>query len=469
MGTAAFQILFRKEIYNMAMIESTTITPEVSAKANPELLPTKERIMNRGSYTATFLGGCVSIGTFSMGASLIGVLNLTQAILAMAIGCLVIAIALVLVGNCGHKYGIPYTIQLRSSFGTTGLKVPGLLRAIPAIVWFGFQSWVGAGALNNCFKTLFGFNNLPVVFVLFTALQVLLSIKGFKGIKWLENISVVFILATLAYMLYVVNVKYSAEIATTISGIKGTWGLPFWAGTTSFLGIYATMIINGSDYARELNKKIRSAETGVIYAVAILPATLFMGLIGLMVSGATGNTDPVAVFATTLDNKFLTIITLLFIAFAQVTTNVLNNVLPPVYVLMDLFKLKYKIATVLVGVLSICVCPWVLVTDKSAGGLALFVQIYSAFLGPIFAVMVVDYYILRKGKLDLNAMYDPNGTFRGVNWAAIIAIFIGAAASMLVLNISWYISLIPAGLAYYLLMKYMGGIDRFRAGTVFEK
>jgi len=453
----------------MAMTENTTISSKVIEKANPELLPTTERIMTRASYTAAFLGGCVSIGTFSMGASLIGVLNLTQAIMAMAVGCLVIAIALVLVGNCGHKYGIPYTIQLRSSFGTTGVKVPGLLRAVPAIVWFGFQSWVGAGALNNCFKTLFGFSNLPIVFVLFTALQVVLSIKGFKGIKWLENISVIFILATLAYMLYVVNTKYSAAITTTVSSIKGTWGLPFWAGTTSFLGIYATMIINGSDYSRELKKDIKSVQTGTIYTIAILPATLFMGLIGLMVSGATGNTDPVTVFSTTLDNKFLTIITLLFIAFAQITTNVLNNVIPPVYVLMDTFKLKYKTSTILVGILSICVCPWVLVTDKSAAGLALFVQIYSAFLGPIFAVMVVDYYILRKGKLDLNVMYDQEGTFHGVNWAAIIAIIVGAAVSMLALNISWYISLIPTGLAYYLLMRYMGGIDKFRVGTVFEK
>lgn len=452
----------------MEIIENKIVSPEVKAKSNPELLPTTERIMGRGSYTAAFLGGCVSIGTFSMGASLIGVLNLTQAIIAMVIGCLVIAIALVLIGNCGHKYGIPFTIQLRSSFGFTGVKIPGLLRAVPAIVWFGFQSWVGAGALNGCMSSLFGISNLPVVFVLFTILQIVLSLKGFKGIKWLENISVVFIIATLAYMFYVVNTKYSAEIMTTISGIKGTWGLPFWAATTSFLGIYATMIVNGSDYARELKHDVSSVQTGSIYTVAILPATLFMGLIGLMVSGATGNTDPVSVFSTTLDNQFLTVVTLLFIAFAQVTTNVFNNVLPPVYVLMDTFKLKYKVATILVGILSICVCPWLLVTAESARGLSLFVKIYSAFLGPIFAVMVVDYYILRKRKLNINTMYDPNGTFKGINWAAMIAISIGAGASMLILDISWYVSLIPTGLAYYLLMKHMGVVDKFRVGTIFE-
>lgn len=115
-----------------------------------------------------------------------------------------------------------------------------------------------------------------------------------------------------------------------------------------------------------------------IYAMSILPATIFMGLIGLMVAGATGTSDPIAVFSNVMDNKPLLVITLLFIAFAQVTTNVLNNVVLPAYLLMDVFKLSFK---------------------KSA-------------------VVVVDYYILRGCRLDLQKLYDVNGPYRGVNWAA---------------------------------------------------
>ena len=89
-----------------------------------------------------------------MGAALIGTLTVAQAIIAMCIGCLVIAVALAIVGECGHEYGIPFTVQLRSSFGTTGVKIPGVLRGLPAIVWFGYQSWVGAGAINSCLKIL---------------------------------------------------------------------------------------------------------------------------------------------------------------------------------------------------------------------------------------------------------------------------------------------------------------------------
>ena len=451
------------------LVENKNLNPELARNVDPDLQPTKKRIMGPVSYAASFMGGCVSIGTFSMGAGLIGVLTVPQAILAMIIGCLVIAVALVVIGNCGHKYGIPFTVQLRSSFGTAGIKVPGLLRGVPAIIWFGFQSWVGAGAINSCFKILFGFDNLPVVYILFTALQVALAINGFEGIKWMENISCIFITAILIYMLYVVRTQFTTEIDDVFSGIKGTWGMPFWAATTSFLGIYSTMIINASDYSRNVKENVGPVFTGSIYTIAILPVTLFMGLIGLLVTAATGNSDPVVVFSTTMGSKFLTVVTLLFIAFAQVTTNVLNNIVPPAYVLMEAFHVKWKLSTVIVGVLSICCMPWKLVTDESAAGLNLFTQFYSAFLGPIFAVMAVDYYILRKKKLDVNRLYDKSGVFKGVNWAAVIAIIFGSICSLIQVQLSWYISLIPSGVAYYLLMKYMKSSKAFRTGTIFEE
>ena len=398
----------------MSIVDNKVLDPKLAADVNEDLQPTKTRIMGSLSYTASFLGGCVSIGTFSMGSALIGVLTITQAILAMAIGCLVIAIALVLI------------------------------------------------------EILWGINNLPVVFGLFTLLQVALAIKGFHGIKWLENFSCVFIVVILAYMLYVVKTKFAVDISASFAGVKGTWGMPFWAATTSFLGIYSTIIINASDYSRNLKENIKPVKTGSIYTIAILPVTLFMGLIGLLVTAATGNSDPVVVFSTTMGSKLLTVVTLVFIAFAQVTTNVLNNIVPPAYVLMESFKMKWSHATVLVGILSVCVMPWKLVTADSAAGLSLFTKVYSAFLGPIFAVMVVDYYLLRKSTLDVNALYDKLGPFRGVNGAAIISIAAGALVSVFVVDLSWYVSLIPTGVVYYLLMKYLPASGNFRIGTIFE-
>jgi NCS1 family nucleobase:cation symporter-1 len=441
--------------------------PEESAHSKgageESLAPQHVRIMGRTSYYLAWLGGCVSIGTFTVGSSIVGTLNLLQSTLAIAIGCFVIGIALAINGAAGYKYGIPFMVQARSAFGFTGTRFPGLVRAVPAIVWYGFQSWVGAGALNAVSATLFGFDNLVLFFILFQFAQIALSVLGFQGIKWLENIGAVFILAALVYMFFSVINRFGEEITANLVNIEGTWGLPFWGATMLFLGVYSTMMLNVSDYSREHHHGTSPSLLTTIYAMAILPVTLFMGLIGLMVSGATGVTDPIQVFANAVDNKPLLIVTMLFIAFAQVTTNVLNNVVPPTYVLMDVFKLPFKISTIIVGLAAFGTFPWMLVREESAAGLQIFIQTYSAFLGPIFAVMVVDYYVIRKRTLDVAKLYDENGPYRGVNWAAIAASLIGAVVALTFSAVSWYASLLPAGIIYYLLMQHWSGAERFRA------
>lgn len=425
------------------------------------LAPTEKRIMGNISYFLAWFGGCVSIGTFAMGSSIVGELNLVQAVTAITIGCFVIGIALSINGAAGYKYGIPFIVQTRSAFGFTGTRLPGIIRAVPAIVWYGFQSWIGAGALNAVSVTLFGFDNLIMFFILFQFFQIGLSVLGFEGIKWLENIGSGFILVALTYMFYSVVDRYGSEITDNLVNIEGSWGVPFWGATMLFLGIYSTMILNVSDYARELKKGTGRGVLTTIYAFSILPCTIFMGLIGLMVSGATGVTDPIQVFSSAVDNTPLLVTTLIFIAFAQVTTNVLNNVVPPTYILMDIFKLKFRTATIIVGLLAFGTFPWELVKEESSSGLQMFVQVYSAFLGPIFAIMAVDYYILRKRTLNVERLYDPEGPYKGVNPAAVIALVAGLIIAFTFTSISWYASLIPAGLTYYVLMKNWSVCQRF--------
>lgn len=449
---------------NVASHISDYAEPEVASKAagDESLAPQETRIMGRVSYLLAWFGGCVSIGTFAMGSSIVGTLNLLQACMAITIGCFIIGIALALNGAAGYKYGIPFMVQARSAFGFSGTRFPGLVRAVPAIVWYGFQSWIGAAAINVVSASMFGFDNLVFYFIVFQFLQIGLSIFGFQGIKWLENFGSVFILISLVYMFYSVINRYGDEIMTNLVNIEGTWGLPFWGATMLFLGIYSTMMLNVSDYSRELKKGSGPRLLTTLYAMSILPCTLFMGLIGLMVSGATGVNDPIQVFSSAVDNPPLLIMTLLFIAFAQVTTNVLNNVVPPTYILMDVFKLPFRTATIIVGLLAFCTFPWELVKEESSAGLQMFVQTYSAFLGPIFAVMVVDYFILRRRQLNIAKLYDENGPYRGVNYAAVAASLLGSGVALSLPMVSWYASLIPAGLSYYLLMQHWPACARFR-------
>ncbi|MEC5209887.1 NCS1 family nucleobase:cation symporter-1 [Psychrobacter sp. PL15] len=425
------------------------------------LAPQTTRIMGPWSYLFAWLGGCVSIGTFTVGSGLVGTLNLLQVVVAITIGCTVIGAALMINGRAGHKYGIPFMVQCRSAFGFSGNRIPAIVRSVPAIVWFGFQSWIGAGALNLVSDTLFGYNNLVVFFIGFQFLQIGLSVLGFHGIKWLENIGSVFIIGSLAYMFFSVINKYGDSISTNLINVEGTWGTPFWGATMLFLGVYSTMMLNVSDYSRELRKEVGLFRQVAIYANSILPATLFMGLIGLMVTSATGEVDPISVFSSAVDNKPLLVITMIFIAFAQVTTNILNNVVPPAYALMDIFNLKFKTAAVIVGLLAFCTFPWELVKDESAAGLNIFIQTYSAFLGPLFAILVVDYYFIRKQTLDLDKLYDENGPYKGVNMAAVIAMVVGVVVALTFSSISWYAGLLPAGGLYWILMHKLPSAKRF--------
>lgn len=450
----------------MSLATSTSAEPvgqsATKAPGEESLAPQQTRIMGRISYLLAWFGGCVSIGTFTMGSSVVGSLNLIQATLAIAIGCFVIGVALTLNGAAGYKYGIPFMVQARSAFGFAGTRLPGLVRAVPAIVWYGFQSWIGAGALNMVSATLFGFDNLIFFFIAFQFLQIGLSVMGFQGIKWLENIGSAFILASLVYMFYSTVQRYGDELSANLLTMEGSWGLPFWGATMLFLGIYSTMILNVSDYSREHKHGSSPSLLTTLYSMSILPCTLFMGLIGYMVSEATGVADPIQVFANAVDNTPLLMTTLLFIAFAQVTTNVLNNVVPPTYILMDVFKLKFRPATIIVGLLAFATFPWKLVTEESAAGLQLFVQTYSAFLGPIFAILVVDYYLIRKRTLNLQHLYDAQGPYSGLNYAALVATAVGAVVALTFSSVSWYASLIPAGLTYFLLMKHWAPCQRFR-------
>lgn len=432
------------------------------------LAPQGVRIMDNVSYTFAWIAGVININSFMMGASLVpptGVLNMFQGTLAMLIGVSIMVFLMTLNAEPGHKYGIPFIVHARTAFGIKGSIFPGFIRSLPAIMWYGIQSWIGAMAINSVANVLFGFDNLVICFIGFQILQILLSILGFKGIKWLENIGAVFIIGALGVMFYVIYTTYKADIIMKLINYKGSWGFPLLAGISTFGGTYATYVISMGDLSRELDKKTSRPMQLILHWIGCVPFTMFMAVIGLMVSGTTGSWDPIALFTKLMPNKPLLIMTLLFIAFAQVTTNVLHNVVPSAYVFMEYFNLDYKKSAILVGILAMCTFPWVLITGT---GFVLFVQIVSAFLIPLAVVMIVDFYVLRNQVIDIDELYDPNGPFSGINWQGLVAALVGAAVAIIFVEISWIASIIPTSISYWVLCKYFPLSKKFLTGTIFD-
>lgn len=433
----------------------------------------KDRIMGWGSYVMLWLGGCISIGTLTMGsAQLDKGLNLIQIFMAVLLGSLLLVIGICANDRFSYRSGAPYAVQLKSAYGTKGNVVPVMIRGLPAIVWYGFQTWLGGAAINQISIALFGYDNVVLFFLLFQLVQILLSIKGFHGIKWVENVGGVVIVSAMLYMLFVCVTQYGDVIGERLINREGTWGMPFIAAIIAFFGNSTTVMLNAGDYSRELKGGYSMGKRGAAYFIAMVPATVLLGLIGAMASTATGIANPINAFSQMVENKILLVATLGFILFAQMTTNLASNVVPPAYAFMDAFKMKHKTAVILVGVLAVCTCPWVLTNDTSAAGLDLFVKVYTAFFGPIFAVLITDYYILHKGKIEgaeLDDLYNDNGERAGTNWAAIIATAVGAVIGLVNVDISFFTATIPTGIVYYVCMKCMPSCVRFRKGTILDK
>lgn len=435
-------------------------------------IPYDKRILGPASLFFLWLGGCINMGNFTLGtAQYEKGLNITQVLVAMLIGFSITVVLKLLNDQFGYTTGAPFAIQIKAAFGAKGSILPTAMRAAPALVYYGFQSWLAASAMNNISKVLIGYSNIWLFFALFQALQIFLSIKGFKTVKWVENVGGIVLLITITYMLYICVSQYGDQMQSLFNR-EGTWGLPFISAMLVFMGNAFCLLLNMGDYSRETKPNMSVLKRGIIYWIPDVPVTMVLGVIGFMSFAATGNANPVDAFSMMVNNKFLLVITLLFVLFAQVTTNLASNVIPCVYAFMDLLKMKHTISCVVVGLLAVATCPWLLATSESAAGFDLFVKLYSSFFAPVASIMIVDYFLVHKRKISpefLEDLYDEKGNHRGINWAAIIAVIVGAAVSAVTLDFSVVLAPIPAALIYYYGTKHMVSCSRFRKGTVFEK
>ena len=285
----------------------------------------------------------------------------------------------------------------------------------------------------------------------------------------MESLASIVIMLALIYVFGVLLTSHSAVITEKWVHAKGSWGLPFFAFIMMFLGNYAAIFLSAADYSRELKSGISDAKRGFLYFSPILIAYGLTLTIGAMLASATGISNPVKAFAIVVDNPYITIFVSAFIVIGVIAVNMVANIIPPTYVITMLTKMKYKAAVTVTGLLALCSFPWVLVQDSSAKGLGMFILIYSAFLGPIVSILLIEYYILRKQKVNVEELYEEDGPFSGYNPCALLALLIGAGAAFMVVELAWIIGVVVAGIAYLLLMKFAFKDSKFKKGTIFEK
>jgi len=418
-------------------------------------IPSGNRVFTLLTYVMMWWASLIVIQAFVLGQSFlppIGTLNLFQALLVLVIVGAIFVIGFSLNGQAGMKYGIPYSIQTRSSFGLRGSKIVELLRIIPAIVWYGIGTWVAALSLDGILTTITGFTTPWIKYAYFLGLQVVqtwLAWSGIRTMKWFNAASSIVIATVMAYMFVHIMSSETIELADSWTA-EGDWGPAFWIAMTGAIGALATVMLNISDMTRHL--KISQTNLWVGHLLGVLPPWFFMLSLGIVAGAAIGVWNPVDALMQLSPHPIAMIVLLTFILLAQFTTNLTINVLPPALVFMDMFKISWGRAVLATGVLGALSFPWLLLSKSEV--FFGFILYYSAFFGPILGVMLADYYVIRRRTLDVQAHYETGvgAAFwyrSGFNIAGLVAVFLpGIVAMIWFLPVAWTIGL-PLGFIIY--------------------
>ncbi len=459
-------------------------------------IPQEKRSWGTWNFVALWIGMSICIPAYMLASGLIKEgLNWWQAILIIFLANAIVLVPMILNGRAGAKYGIPFPVLARSSFGIKGANIAAMLRAIIACGWFGIQSWIGGAAIYAFLQMWFP-NLAPIDSQsLFPQILPMLCFLGF----WLLNMFVIYLgvdsikkllvfksfflpaaaFALLAWALDAAGGFSNIFNHSSINTSSTAFGKLFFPALTGMVGFWATLSLNISDFTRYA-KNQRSQIRG--QAIGLAPSMTLIAFVGVIVTSATiivyGDAiwDPVNLVGK-FNNHWAAGFALIAIVLSTLATNVAANLVSPANDFSNLSpsKISFRTGGYITGVVGILIFPWKLIAIPGdyiftwMGG-------YSALLGPIAAIMIVDYFLIRKQTLQVEELYKHKGAYTysgGFNHVAIISLLAGIIPNIpgflvqiKVLNsetvpeifsklygYAWFLSFFISGVLYYLLMK----------------
>jgi NCS1 family nucleobase:cation symporter-1 len=436
----------------------------VGALTSPDLAPTppEQRTWNLWHIASLWVGMSVCIPSYMLAAGMIQAgLGWRLALLAVLLGNAIVWVPLVVNAHAGTRYGIPFPVYARASFGTRGAHVPAVLRAVVACGWFGIQTWVGGMAIDVILATLWpGWARLGggwtlmghgapqyLAFLLFWAVNLWFVWKGTEGIRWLETISAPLLIAAGLALLWwgaAASGGWGRMLAgaDSLSAGSGGPGNNFTLGVflpwvTAMVGYWATLSLNISDFTRYARSQ-RDQTVG--QALGLLTTMPLFAFIGIAVTGATvvvyGEAvwNPVELVARLTregGSAWLGMVSMVVIAVATLTTNIAANIVSPAFTLANLAprRITFRAGGVIAAVTGLLIFPWKLL-DLYQGWLLT----YGGLLGAVGGVILCDYALVRRGRLDVRGLYDEHGPYRyrdGVNPRALAALAAGVGVALL--------------------------------------
>lgn len=429
-------------------------------------------------------------------------MNWWQAVLTIFIGNAIVLLPMILNGHAGAKYGIPFPVLARASFGTKGANIPAMLRAVVACGWFGIQTWIGGASLYNLLRawvptimpidtvSLFPQTLVLECFIIFWLINMFVIYKGVESIRKLLVFKAIFLpIAAIALFCWaVIAAKGLGPILNAPSKFPdgASFFKFFFPALTAVVGFWATLSLNIPDFTRYAKSQAAHIRG---QAIGLPPAMTLFAFVGVVVTSASAiiygspEWDPVQL-AGKFESKIVVTFAMIGIIISTLATNIAANIMSPANDFSNLSpkKISFRTGGYITGVIGILIFPWKLMADPH-GYIFTWLIAYSSLLGPVGGIMIVDYFFIRKKQLLLNDLYDTNGSYtytNGFNPAAVIALILGILPNVpgfllqvklvsettfpvwisSLYHYAWFVGFAVSAILYYFLMKYNSRVNQ---------
>ncbi len=430
---------------------------DASSLHNQDLAPVaiKDRIWTTYNYLALWVGMAHNVATWTLAAGLVALgMAWYQAIITIMIANIVVLIPMLANSHAGTKYGIPFPVFARASFGVFGANLPALIRAGVACGWFGIQTWIGGGAIfvlmgailgdswSKASTLSFGFGaaasqpwTMWLSFIVFWGLNIFIIVRGMNAIRRFENWAAPFVLVV-AIFLFIWMAIQAGGLGPIVNdpGTLG-WGSAFWPvfwpSLMGMIAFWSTLSLNMPDFTRFG----RSQREQAIGQALGLPTTMTLfPLIAVLTTSASqvvyGEAiwDPVQLTGK-FDNPLVVAMALFTLAVATLSVNVAANTVSPSYDFSNAWprRISFRTGGLITGVLGILIQPWNLYNDPHAY-IFTWLNTYGGATGAIAGVLIADYWWMRRTHLKLADLYRADGIYRyfhGWNWIAVVSLLVG--------------------------------------------
>jgi NCS1 family nucleobase:cation symporter-1 len=436
---------------------------------NEDLAPAKQRNWGAFSIFNVWTSDVHSLWGYYLAASLFLLCgSFLNFVIAIGIGSLVIFALMNLVGYAGVKTGVPYPVLARASFGIWGANVPALVRAIVACFWYGAQTAAASGAIVALLirsdalmafhksTHVLGHSGLEVIcFVVVWALQLLIIQRGMETVRKFQDwagpaVWVMMLILSIGLCVKAGSFSFSHTIPMDVlvdktkdAGVSAPPGsvAALAAVAATWVTYFAALYLNFCDFARYSPNK-ETVRTGNLWGlpVNLIAFSLVAGVTTIAAFQVYGEVllHPDQISAK-FESWFLALLAALTFAVATLGINVVANFVSPAFDFANVFPkvINFKRGGFIAALIALVLYPFA----PWEGNAASFVNAIGATMGPLLGIILVDYYLVRKGKVDVAALYREDGEFRfqnGWNVAAFIAAAIGTLfSSILPTFTSW--------------------------------